>query len=223
MALASSIIVLLGGLVDEQNKEQPFDFNAVVAEFSRPLSDIVKERQEQPQADPMDQYINKSYFNSARVPYKTVGSFPSSDQSYMQGLKRQNPSSTSPSPSMGFEDVFARVVQAESRGKHRDASGALTTSPVGAQGITQVMPKTGQDPGYGVAPLKNDSEQEYLRFGKDLLKAYTREFGGDIAKGLAAYNWGPGSLKKAIKDNGEGWRDALPAETKKYLKTILGK
>src|SRR5690606_5105653 len=60
------------------------------------------------------------------------------------------PQSTPP----GFESVFEKLIQAESRGRHRDASGGLTTSPgVGAQGITQVMPKTGRDPGYGVKPL----------------------------------------------------------------------
>lgn len=222
MALASSIIVLLGGLVAEQNNEQPFDFDAVVAEFSKPLSDIVKERQEQPQADPMDQYINKSYFNSARVPYKTVGSFPASNRSYMQSLQRQNPSNTSPGLSTGLEDVFARMVQAESRGKHRDASGALTTSPVGAEGIAQLMPATQKDPGYGVAPLKNDSEAENLRFGKDLFRAYTRELGGDIRAGVAAYNHGIGAVQRLIKANGDAWESKLPAETKKYLKKVLG-
>lgn len=122
-----------------------------------------------------------------------------------------------------IESIFGKVIQVESRGKHRDASGALTTSSVGAQGITQIMPKTGKSPGYGVAPLKDDSEAEYLRMGKDLLRAYTREFNGDLAKGLAAYNFGPGNVRKTINAHGENWRSALPKETSNYLKKILGK
>lgn len=128
-----------------------------------------------------------------------------------------------PKPMNAFENIFNKVVQAESRGKHRNEKGELTTSPVGAKGITQVMPKTGQDPGYGVAPLRNDSEEEYLRFGKDLLQAYTREFGGDIRKGLAAYNAGIGRVQKTISKHGDEWETKLPTETKNYLSKILGK
>lgn len=121
-----------------------------------------------------------------------------------------------------IDSVFPKLIQAESRGQHTDASGKLTTSNVGAKGITQVMPASGKDPGYGVAPLKDESEGEYLRFGKELLTAYTKEFGGDIAKGLAAYNWGPGALKKAVAKHGDEWRTALPKETANYLTKILG-
>lgn len=124
--------------------------------------------------------------------------------------------------SVTIDSVFPKLIQAESRGQHKDASGNLTTSPVGAKGITQVMPKSGKDPGYGVAPLKDESEGEYLRFGKELLTAYTKEFGGDIAKGLAAYNYGPGALKRVLNKHGENWRDNLPKETASYLTKILG-
>lgn len=137
----------------------------------------------------------------------------------------QQPQQTQSAPSKGgdsFDTLFNKVVQAESRGKHRNAAGELTTSPVGAKGITQVMPKTGVDPGYGVAPLKDDSEKEYLRFGKDLLRAYTNELGGDVRKGLAAYNWGPAKVASAVKKYGDDWESKLPAETKNYLKKILG-
>lgn len=136
------------------------------------------------------------------------------------------PQQAQAAPSKGgdiFDTLYQKVIQAESRGKHRNAAGELTTSPVGAKGISQVMPKTGVDPGYGVAPLKDDSEKEYLRFGKDLLRAYTNELGGDVRKGVAAYNAGPGKVKTLITKHGEqGWESKLPAETKKYLKTILG-
>lgn len=122
-----------------------------------------------------------------------------------------------------FDSLFQKVVQIESKGQHRTPSGRLTKSRAGALGITQLMPDTAKKPGYGIDPVKDDSEEEYLRVGKSLLQAYTDSFGGDIAKGLAAYNWGPGNLNKAIDKHGVNWRDALPAETSNYLKKLLGK
>lgn len=137
-------------------------------------------------------------------------------------------SSYLPQPNkVDFNKVFDKLIQAESRGRHRDSSGKLTTSPVGAKGITQVMRKTGQDPGYGVAPLKDQSEAEYIRFGRDYLQAMLKEFNGDYPKALAAYNAGPGNVKKAIrkaKNSGGNWTDYLPkkSETIPYIKKILG-
>lgn len=124
-----------------------------------------------------------------------------------------------------FDVVFASLVQTESRGQHTDAKGNLTTSGVGAKGITQVMRKTGEDPGYGVAPLKDQSEGEYIRFGKDYLKAMLNEFDNDYEKALAAYDAGVGSVKKAITKGGEKWKDHLPkkSETLPYIDKILGK
>lgn len=126
---------------------------------------------------------------------------------------------------MGFERVFANLIQAESRGRHTDSSGNLTTSPVGAKGVTQVMPKTAKDPGYGVAPIKDDSENEYLRFGREYLGAMVKEFNGDYRKALAAYNFGPGSVRKAImkadKAGHSDWLSLTPKETKDYIAKIL--
>lgn len=129
--------------------------------------------------------------------------------------------------SVDFDNVFERLIQAESRGRHRDRSGRLTTSPVGAQGITQVMPKTGRAPGYGVTPLRDDSEEEFIRFGRDYLTAMYNEFDGDIEKAVAAYNAGPGNVKKAVskaRERGGSWINYLPkkSETVPYMKRILG-
>ena len=131
------------------------------------------------------------------------------------------PTEGSKAPPGDFESLFDKLLKQESGKRHRDDKGNLITSPVGAQGISQVMPKTGKRPGYGVAPLADDSENEYIRFGKDLLKAYTNEFGGDVRKGLAAYNAGPGRVGKLISQHGSQWETKLPAETKNYLKKIL--
>lgn len=118
------------------------------------------------------------------------------------------------------DKLFAAVVHQESRGKHTTAGGQLLTSPAGAKGITQVMPATGTDPGYGVAPLKDQSEAEYLRFGKDYLGAMLREYNGDQAKALAAYNAGPGRVNDAVRKGGANWLASMPQETKDYVSKI---
>jgi membrane-bound lytic murein transglycosylase MltF len=122
-----------------------------------------------------------------------------------------------------FDRVFTNLVQAESQGQHLDAKGGLLTSPKGAQGITQLLPATAKDPGYGIAPAKDTSESEYRRVGKDYLKALVTEFNGDYEKALAAYNYGVGNVKKAITKNGDAWKDKLPAETQNYISKILGR
>ena len=125
-----------------------------------------------------------------------------------------------------FNKVFSNLTVAESRNKHRNKDGSLVTSPVGAQGITQVMPKTQRDPGYGVRPAQNDSEGEFLRVGKEYLAAMVKEFNGDWAKAAAAYNAGPGNVHKAIKraaKSGGDWMSYLPkpSETVPYVHKLL--
>ena len=143
-------------------------------------------------------------------------------------MQAPNAKTPATAPTSSFDAVFNKLINAESGGKHLDASGKLLTSEAGAGGISQVMPKTALRPGYGVKPMQDKSEQEYLRFGKDLLKAYQKEFDGDIEKAVAAYNAGPGSVKKAIKaaaESGKEWWSHLPKkrETLPYMTKILGK
>lgn len=91
-------------------------------------------------------------------------------------------------------------------------------SPVGAAGLTQVMPATGRDPGFGVAPLRNPNDpQEQLRFGADYLSAMLRRYDGDVTRALVAYNAGPG-----VADNWDGRMASLPRETQGYVANITG-
>lgn len=127
------------------------------------------------------------------------------------------------SPDGLFDRVFRNLIMQESRGRHTTSSGQLTTSPVGAQGITQVMPKTGKKPGFGVKPIQNDSEEEFIRFGKDYFSAMLSEFDGDYEKALAAYNAGHGNVKKAVAKGGAEWKSFLPkqSETLPYISNIM--
>lgn len=104
--------------------------------------------------------------------------------------------------------LLAALIKQESGGKHN------AVSSKGARGITQVMPKTGQNPGFGVTPLRDSTEQEYKRFTRDYLGAMLDRYNGHIPSALAAYNAGPGAVDKA---------GGVPKykETQGYVKNIM--
>ena len=152
--------------------------------------------------------IVNSWFPSAQAPQKKV-------MPVEEGVSK-------------FDTVFSRLVQAESRGKHISEGGTLTTSPVGAQGITQLMPGTAKKPGYGIEPVKDQSEGEYLRVGKSYFKAMLTNFDGDYEKALAAYNAGSRNVRTAITKatkagDASKWREHLPRgkETNPYIDKIM--
>jgi hypothetical protein len=84
----------------------------------------------------------------------------------------------------------------------------------GARGITQVMPQTASNPGFGVTPLQSNDQEEYKRFTRDYMGAMLERYDGNLNKALAAYNAGPGAVDKA------GGVPNYP-ETKNYVKKII--
>lgn len=120
--------------------------------------------------------------------------------------------------------LLAGVAQQESGGKDFNPDGTLITSPAGAQGKMQVMPGTNMDPGFGVAPAKDDSPEERNRVGQEYLAAMQTRY-GDNRLALAAYNAGPGTVDKAIekcgRDNVSQILATLPAETQAYVPKVL--
>jgi soluble lytic murein transglycosylase len=126
-----------------------------------------------------------------------------------------------------FEKVFSKLITQESGGKHVDSSGNLTTSPAGARGITQLMPATAKNPGFNIEGVRDKSEGEYLRVGKEYLNALKGKYNGDYEMALAAFNAGTGNVDKAInkaKEKGGSFLDYLPkrSETINYINKILG-
>lgn len=109
------------------------------------------------------------------------------------------------------------VMQVESGGN------PAAVSSKGAMGTMQTMPGTLSDPGYGVAPARDQSPAEMERVGKDYLQAMLRQY-GDPRLALAAYNWGPGNVDRAMQTHG-GNVDAVlanaPAETRAYVPKVL--
>lgn len=121
-----------------------------------------------------------------------------------------------------IDNILVKLAKQESGGLHiNPTTRQLIESPKGAKGVTQVMPATGVDPGYGVQPLKDQSEGEYKRFSRDYFVAMLKEFNGDVGKALAAYNYGPVNVKSLVKKHGDNWYTKLPTETKDYVASIL--
>ena len=120
---------------------------------------------------------------------------------------------------LDFQRLRDAVEWQESRGNPN------AVSPKGAKGRMQTMPHTLRDPGYGVKPARDDSDAELTRVGNEYLQAMLREY-NDPRLALAAYNWGPGNVNKALKRT-KGDVDALlqgaPKETQDYVRKILGR
>ena len=129
--------------------------------------------------------------------------------------------------------LFDSLLQTESAGRQFDSKGNVITSPKGAIGIAQVMPKTGPEAaklaGLPWDELRFKQDAEYNKaLGRAYFNKQLESFGNDPAKALAAYNAGPGALQNAItKAEAAGrpanWLDYLPKETQAYVPNTLNR
>lgn len=97
-------------------------------------------------------------------------------------------------------------------------------SPVGAQGLMQIMPGTKkfieEMEEIGVAERKSLQDARYnVRLGIAYLKYLTAKYGGNRGYALMAYNWGPGNLSKTFKNKFGG---KVPTSVQRYAVDILG-
>jgi hypothetical protein len=100
-----------------------------------------------------------------------------------------------------------------------ESSGSNTAiSSKGAAGVAQFMPATAAQ--YGV-DVKNP--QSSITGQAAYMSDLTKKYGGDYRKALAAYDWGPGNLDKALSRYGDSWTEHLPTETSNYITKVMSK
>jgi soluble lytic murein transglycosylase-like protein len=92
-------------------------------------------------------------------------------------------------------------------------------SSAGAGGLMQLIPSTAK--GLGVSDVYDP--QQNITAGTKYLGQLISKY-GDYQLALAAYNWGPGNVDKAIKKYGANWSSIsshAPAETRKYVNKVM--
>ena len=142
-----------------------------------------------------------------------------------QAVPKTAPAGAAPGAPGG--DVFSRMIGVESGGQHFNARGAPLTSPAGAIGIAQVMPATAPEAA-ALAGLPFDenryrTDRDYnLALGQAYFNKQRADFGDDRLA-AAAYNAGPGAVRRALRAGGQtGWLAKLPAETQAYVANVFG-
>jgi hypothetical protein len=153
------------------------------------------------------QYIKDDEGNIRAVPKEVGGSFGT--------------------PPPGGGDTFSRMIGVESRGKQFDRSGRPLTSPAGAIGIAQVMPATAPEAArlaglpFDDNRYRNDADYN-LALGKAYYEKQLADF-GDERLAAAAYNAGPGAVRRALQKGGpDGWINHVPRETQNYVRSVFG-
>ena len=122
--------------------------------------------------------------------------------------------------------AFNILIGTESNGRQFGKDGKPLTSSAGAIGIAQVMPTTGPEAAklaglpWDESRYKNDPAYNRA-LGKAYFGQQLQDFEGNLAQAYAAYNAGPGAMRKAItRANarpGGDWLTFLPAETQAYV------
>ncbi|MDF3054966.1 MAG: rane-bound lytic murein transglycosylase [Gammaproteobacteria bacterium] len=102
-------------------------------------------------------------------------------------------------------------------------------SHAGALGLWQIMPSTGTH--LGLVDVKDYDSRKDVIASTDAALTYLaklrQSFQNDWFIALAAYNWGPGNMKKTIKQGvkwykrANYWELKMPQETKQYVPKLL--
>jgi len=161
-----------------------------------------------------------------------------------QALSAGQPNTPTVTAPVNPDDVYNRMIQAESGGRQFNAQGGVLTSPKGAMGVGQVMPATAMQPGYGVTnifdmaqqrgmpvPARDEATARQLLanpqlnrdFGQSYFQGMQNRFGGNQPAAVAAYNAGPGRVGQNMQANAGQLNVAqLPSETQGYLQKVQG-
>jgi soluble lytic murein transglycosylase-like protein len=103
-------------------------------------------------------------------------------------------------------ELAFRLVQVESRFRER------AVSPVGARGLTQLMPRTAESLQPGITEAEMFDRETNLRLGFRYLRWLLDRYDGRVPDALHAYNRGPGTvsrIRSAGGDPANGYADKV--------------
>ena len=94
-------------------------------------------------------------------------------------------------------DLVLAVIFVESAGYN------FAVSPVGARGLMQIMPTTGEELARRLGHAWHGADALFdpslnLKLGTAYLRQLLNHYRGDVETALAAYNWGPGHVDRRI-------------------------
>jgi hypothetical protein len=157
------------------------------------------------------------------ITYNPDGSQEMTIKGTPEALSAANPNTPTVTAPIAPDQTYGRMLQAESGNRDFDRQGRPVTSPKGAMFASQVMPATARQPGFGIRPAAAQTPDEYNRVGREYFDAMRRQFPGDEAAAIAAYNAGPGRVQQNIRANqGQMNVAQLPRETQQYLQRVQG-
>lgn len=115
--------------------------------------------------------------------------------------------------------------------RRESAFNEKATSPTGARGLMQIMPRTGRDIARRLNERWKGSNSLYnpatnLKYGSYYYQNLLDRFDGHYAIALAAYNAGPDRVKKWLPETGampaDIWIETIPyKETREYVTSVL--
>lgn len=140
---------------------------------------------------------------------------------------------------LGYQDLLTQAAKARQVDpawvyavvRRESAFDAGAGSPVGAVGLMQLMPATGelmakrlQESWPGPAALLDPGRN--LRYGTAYLRGLLDKFGQHLALAAAAYNAGPGRVERWLPTEGampaDLWVETIPfSETRQYVAAVL--
>lgn len=128
------------------------------------------------------------------------------DKAYYTDVARQDALAVGLDPAL-----FIRQINQES-GFQTDL-----ISSTGDIGIAQFQRTTAA--GMGINPYDPEAS---LKGAARLMAGHLKQFQGDYAKALAAYNAGYGTVQRAVAQGGANWKQYLPLTTQHYINVIVG-
>ena len=157
------------------------------------------------------------------ITYNADGSQEMTIKGTPEALSTANPNTPTVTAPVAPDQIYDRMLQAESGNRDFDRQGRPMTSPKGAMFAAQVMPATARQPGYGIRPAAAQTPDEYNRVGQEYFQAMRKQFPDNEAAAIAAYNAGPGRVQQNMRANqGQLNVAQLPRETQQYLQRVQG-